>query len=71
MVSVCKPEPKQDAASCLQAERVDELLSHQAHRGRAEDHDALLVQPNNALVGPKIEQLGEVQIVASRRVAAA
>ena len=62
VISVCEPEPKQDAARGLQPERVDELLSHEAHRGRAEDDDALLVQPNDALIRPKIEQFGEVQI---------
>ena len=71
VVSVGEPEPKQDAAGRLQPERVDELLSHEAHRGRAEDDDALLVQPNDALIRPKIEQFGEVQIVAARRVVAA
>ena len=70
VVSVCEPEPKQDAPRGLQPERVDELLAHEAHRGRAQDDDALLVQSNDALIGPKIEQFGEVQIVAARRVVA-
>ena len=70
MVPVCEPEPKQDAPRRLQPERVDELLSHQAHRGRAQDDDSLLVQANDALIRPKIEQFGEVQIVAVRRIVA-
>ena len=45
-------------------ERVDELLSQQAHRGRAQDDDALLVQPDDALIGPEIEELGELQWLA-------
>ena len=43
------------------AERVDELLAQQAHRRRAQDDDALLVQPDDALIRPEIEQLGEVE----------
>ena len=70
VVSVGEPEPKQDAARGLQPERVDELLSHEAHGRRAEDDDALLVQSNDALIGPEIEQFGEVQIVAGRRIVA-
>jgi len=71
VVSVCEPEPKQDAPGRLQPERVDELLSHEAHRRRAEDDDSLLVQSNDALIRPKIKQLGEVQLVAVQRVVAA
>ena len=70
VISVCEAEPKQDAARCVQPQRIDELLSHEAHRGRAEDDDALLVQPNDALIRPKIEQFGEVQrgaVAAYRR----
>jgi len=71
VVSVCEPEPKQDAPGRRQPERVDELLSHEAHRRRAEDDHSLLVQSNDALIRPKIKQLGEVQLVAVRRVVAA
>ena len=71
VVSVREPEAKQHAAGCFEPERVDELLSHEAHRGRAEDDDTLLVQSNDPLIGPEIEQFGEVQIVAVRWVVAA
>ena len=64
VVAVGEPEPKEDAPSGLKPERVDELLSHEAHGGRAQDDDALLVQSNDALIGPKIEQFGEVQRLA-------
>ncbi len=48
----------------LEPERVDELLSHQADRGRTEDDNALFVQTNDALIGAALEQLGEVEFVA-------
>jgi hypothetical protein len=70
VVSVCEPKPKQNAAGSVEPESVDELLSHEAHRGRAEDDHALLVQPNDALIGPKIEQLGKVQFVETWRLSA-
>ena len=70
VVSVGEAEPKQDAPRGLQPERVDELFAHEAHRGRAQDDDSLLVQANDALIRPEIEQFSEVQIVAARRVAA-
>ena len=66
VVTVREPEPHQEAPSRLEPERVDQFLSHQAHRGGAEDDDALLVEPDDALVGPEIEQFGELQIVAVR-----
>jgi len=55
VIAVREPEPQQDAASRIAPERVDELLPHEAHRGGAEDHHALLVQPDDPLVGPEIE----------------
>ncbi len=70
VIAVREPEPKQDATSGLQTQRVDELLSHQAHRGRAENHHALLVQADDALIRSEIEQFGEVQMLATRRVVA-
>jgi hypothetical protein len=71
MISIREPEPKQDTPRSAQPEGVDEFLSHEPHRRCAEDDHALLVQPDNALIGPKIEQFGEVEILAGGRVAAA
>jgi hypothetical protein len=70
VVSVCEAEPKQDAPRGLQPERVDELFAHEAHRSRAQDDDSLLVQSNDALIGPKIEQFREMQVVAAWRIVA-
>lgn len=71
VISVGEPKPKEDAAGGVQPQRIDQLLAHEAHRRRAEDDDALLVQPNHPLIGPKVEQLGEVEAGALRRIVAA
>ena len=71
VVAIREPESKQDAARGLDAERVDELLAHQPHRRGAEDHDALLVQADDALIRAKIEQFREMQAGARRLVVAA
>ena len=36
--------------------RVNELLSQETHRGGAQNDDALLMQPDDALIGPEVEQ---------------
>ena len=70
VIAICEPEPQQHAAGRFLSESVDELLSHEAHRGRTQDDDPLFVQPDDALIRTEIEQLAEMQVVASRRVAA-
>ena len=42
-------------------QRIDQLLAQQAHRGRAQDHHALLMQPDDALIGTKIEEFRQLQ----------
>ena len=42
-------------------ECVDQLFSQQSHRRRAQDHHALLMEPDNALVRTKVEQFGELK----------
>jgi hypothetical protein len=71
VVAVGKAESQQYAARRFDAERVDELLAHETHRRRAEDHHALLVQPDDPLIGAKIQQLGQVKLAAVRPVAGA
>jgi hypothetical protein len=61
VVSVGETEPHQEPAGRLGTERVDQLLSQQAHRGGAEDDHPLLVKPDHAFIRPKVEQLGELQ----------
>ena len=70
VIAIREPEPQQDTSGRLDPQRVDELLSHEAHRRRTEDHHALLVQPDDSLVRPEVEQFGEVKIVAVGRLVA-
>ena len=70
VVAVRKAEAQQQPPCGRDAEGVDELLAQQAHRRRAEDHDPLLVQPDDALIRPEVEQLGEVQRMTRWRAAA-
>ena len=61
VVPVRETESHEEAASGLRPQRIDQLLSQQAHGGRAEDHHSLLLEPNDALIGPKIEELRQLQ----------
>ena len=61
MIPVSEPESKQQSPRRLESERVDELLAQQSHGRRAQDHDALFVQPDNALIGTKIQELREME----------
>ena len=67
VIAVGKTKPHEQAARGFGPQRVDQLLSQQAHRGRAEDDDALLVEPNDAFIRPKIEQFGELQTTIVHR----
>lgn len=70
VVTVGEAEAQQQPPCRLGADRVDEFLAQQAHRRSAEDHDPLLVQSDDALIRPEVEQLGEVLRMTGRRVAA-
>lgn len=65
MVSVGKPESQEQPPGGLESEGINQFLPKQAHGGRAEDHDALVVQPDDTLIGPEIEQFREVQDLPS------
>ena len=60
VVAVGEPEAQQQAPRHVDAERVDQLLAQQAHRRRAQDHDALVVQPDHPEIGAEVEQLGQL-----------
>jgi len=60
VVPVCIPEAQEQSPRGLDAQRVDEFLAQEAHGRRAEDDDALLVQPDDALIGSEINELREV-----------
>ena len=61
VVPIREAESHQEAAGRLSSQRINQLLSQQAHGGRTKDDDALLMQPNDAFIRPKIEELGELQ----------
>ena len=67
VIPVGVAEPQQQAPRRLESQRVDELLAQQAHRRRAEDDDALLVQPDDALIGPKVQELGQIVVLECGR----
>jgi hypothetical protein len=62
VIAVSKAETQQQPSCGLDAQRVHQLLAQQAHCRRTQDHDPLLVQSNDALVGAKVEQLCKVQL---------
>ena len=68
VVSVGEPEPNRYPSGCLEAQRVDQLFAKQSHRRRADNDDTLIVQPDNSLIRPKIEEFCEVQVFVSGRL---
>lgn len=62
VVPVRIPEPQEQAPGLLEAQGVDQLLTHQAHGGGTQQHNTLLVQANDALIGPEIQKLSEVNV---------
>jgi hypothetical protein len=70
VIPVREPKPQQEATRRFGSQRVDEFLSHQTHGRCTEDDDTLLVQPNDTLIGPEVEQFGKVQIVTVWRMVA-
>ena len=58
VISVGKPEAHQQSSRRIGAERLNELLAQQPQRRGAQNHHALLVEPNHPFVWAKIQQLG-------------
>ena len=67
VISVGKPESNRYPFGRLEAQSIDQLFAEESHGGRAEDDHALLVQSDNPLIRPKVEQFCEVEILALRR----
>ena len=67
VISVGESESQCQSFGRLDSQRIDQLLAKQAHRRGAENHDALFVQPNDALIRPKIEQFSQMQVLLFRR----
>ena len=62
VIAVGEPESNRHASGRLESQRVDQLLPQKSHRRRAENDDTLLVQPDDPLIRPEIEQFCEVQV---------
>jgi hypothetical protein len=54
VITVGKTETKKYSSRRFSPESIDELLAHEAHGGGAQNDHALLVQPDDSLVGTKI-----------------
>jgi hypothetical protein len=61
VVSVGEPESNRKPSGCVEAQRVDQLFAEESHRGRTQDDDPLIVQPDNPLVRTEIEQFCDVE----------
>ena len=62
MIAVRVSEPQEQAPRRLEAQGVDQFFAKQPHGSRAENHDALLVQANNALIRSEVEDLSDMQV---------
>src|SRR5207244_3901144 len=63
VIAVSESKPHQETACGLEAQCVDEFLSYKPHRRRTQNDHPLLVQADDAIVGTKVEQFGQVQAV--------
>ena len=61
VIAVGKPEPEQEPPGRLGPDGVDEGLTQQAQRRRAQDHDTLFVQADDTEVGTEVQHLGELK----------
>ena len=62
MVSVRVAKPQHQAPRGLEPQRVDEFFAQQPHGSGAQDDDALLVQADDALIRPEIEDLSDMEV---------
>ena len=60
MVAIDEAKPQEQPPRRFEIKRVDQLLAKQPHGRRAQQDDALLVQPDDPLIGPKIEDLTQM-----------
>ncbi|HEY7191405.1 MAG TPA: hypothetical protein VH436_32865 [Vicinamibacterales bacterium] len=61
VIAIRETKPHEQAPRRFGPERIHQFLSQQAHGCRAKDDDSLLMEPDDALIRPKVEELGEVQ----------
>jgi hypothetical protein len=63
VVAVGEPEAEQQPARGVAPEAaVEQLLPEQAHRGRAQDHHALLLEPDRSPIGPEVLHVREQEV---------
>ena len=67
VIPVGESESQQQSSRGVEPERVDKLLAQQPHRGSAQDHHTLFVQPDDALVRTEVQQLREMERLGRRR----
>ena len=61
VIPVRKAEPEHKTPRGLDAQCVNQLFAQQPHGRGTENDDALLVQPDDALIRTEIEHLGEIE----------
>ena len=66
MIAIRITKAQKEASCRFKSQGVDELFAQQAHGGRAQDDDTLLVQPDDAQIGPKIEHLRKIEMLQSQ-----
>src|SRR5688500_14656764 len=59
-------ESHQQPPADIAAERVNQLLPQQSHRSRAQNHHALLMQPDDAEIRAKVEEFRQLQLFELR-----
>ena len=62
VVSVGVPESNRHASGRFESKGIDQLFPQQSHGRRTQDDDTLLVQPDDALIGAKIQQFREMRV---------
>jgi hypothetical protein len=68
VVPVRVPKPQHQTPGRLKPQGINELFTQQAHCGCAQDDNALLVEPDDALIRAEIEHLAEIQPLQIDRV---
>jgi hypothetical protein len=63
VVAVRVAEAQHHPPRDVTAERVDQLLFHEPHRGGTQDDDTLIVKADDAEVWPEVQQLGQLEAV--------
>ena len=63
MIAVRITKAQHDASCRFKPQGVDELFAQEAHGGRAQNDDTLLVQSDDAQIGSEIEHLRKIEML--------